>query len=307
MNTFTQSVIIGALAATAALAQVPPVPPVPPAPPAAVRGFAFAPEPPTPPDPPPPPAAMQVLISGGSFLGVNVQEIDADRAKSLKLKEERGVEITTVQESSPAEKAGLKKGDVVTEYNGQRIEGTEQFIRFVRETPAGRTVKLSVIREGSPTTVSALIGTRRAARTSSRNFEWLSENFPNVRIPDIPRPHMSWRSGMLGVEAESLDGQLAQYFGVKEGVLIRSVAKDSPAEKAGLKAGDVVVKVDQKDVDSPNDISNAIRDRGERKTVSLAVVRDKKETPMTVTFEEGADRPRSGQGQRARRVTEHRF
>ncbi len=80
---------------------------------------------------------------GGTYLGVNLAEIDANRAKELKLKEDYGVEITRVEENSPAEKAGLKAGDVVLEYNGQRVEGMEQFGRMVRETPPGREVKLT--------------------------------------------------------------------------------------------------------------------------------------------------------------------
>ena len=79
---------------------------------------------------------------GGTYLGVNLAEIDANRAKELKLKEDYGVEITRVEENSPAEKAGVKAGDVVLEYNGQRVEGMEQFGRMVRETPPGREVKL---------------------------------------------------------------------------------------------------------------------------------------------------------------------
>lgn len=280
---------------------VAPVPPVPPTPPAA---FAFRPEPPEPPEPPPPPA-VQIFSASGSFLGVNVQEVDAERAKVLKLKEERGVEITTVQEDSPAETAGLKKGDVVLEYNGQRVEGTEQFIRFVRETPAGRAVKLSIVREGTPQTVAATIGSRKGMKVN-RTGEWFSSrDWREFRIPDIPRPLMGWSSGSLGVEVESVTGQLAQYFGVKEGVLVRSVAKDSPAEKAGLKAGDVVVKVDSKEVDSPSELSRALRERGANKSVSLSVFRDRRETSVTVNFDEGAGERRPAP--RATRVVERKF
>ena len=90
---------------------------------------------------------------GGTYLGVNLAEIDANRAKELKLKEDYGVEITRVEENSPAEKAGVKPGDVVLEYNGQRVEGMEQFGRMVRETPPGREVKLTVSRNGATQTL----------------------------------------------------------------------------------------------------------------------------------------------------------
>ena len=109
--------------------------------------------------PTPPPAGPQAyefhtgVLAGGSYLGVNLAEIDGTRAKELKLKETTGVEITRVEEGSPAEKAGLKPNDVVLEYNGQRVEGMEQFGRLVRETPGGREVKLVISRNGDIFTV----------------------------------------------------------------------------------------------------------------------------------------------------------
>ena len=176
-----------------------------------------------PPQPPPPPAPERVIISrgSGSFLGIGVQEIDADRAKALNLREERGVEVTRVEDDSPAAKGGIKTGDVVLEYNGERVEGVEQFMRMVRETPPGREVKLSIARNGSA-----------AAHDENRIEEDLDDiplrrcrrrfraiEIPEINIPDVPRAFMSWRSSIAGIEAESLDSQLAEYFGVKEGVL----------------------------------------------------------------------------------------
>ena len=97
-----------------------------------------------------------------SYLGVGVADLDAARAKELNLKEERGVEIKKVDKDSPAEKAGLKEGDVVLEYNGQRVEGIDSFIRMVRETPVGRTARLTVSREGNPQTLTATIDRRKS-------------------------------------------------------------------------------------------------------------------------------------------------
>src|SRR5208337_722283 len=102
-----------------------------------------------------------VPFPGSTYLGVSLAEIDANRAKELKLKEDYGVEITRVEEGSPAEKAGVKPGDVVLEYNGQRVEGMEQFGRMVRETPAGREVKLTISRDGAPQTLSAMLAARK--------------------------------------------------------------------------------------------------------------------------------------------------
>src|ERR1700679_1917297 len=99
---------------------------------------------------------------GGTYLGVNIAEREASRAKELKLKEDYGVEITRGKENSPAEKAGVKAGDVVLEYNGQRVEGMEQFGRMVRETPPGREVKLTVSRNGGTQTLMAVLGSRKS-------------------------------------------------------------------------------------------------------------------------------------------------
>lgn len=241
---------------------------------------------PEPPPPPPPAPGVRVFMDGsGSYLGVGVQEVTASRAKELKLPEERGVEVTSVVPDSPAEKAGLRQGDVVFEYQGQRVEGVDQFIRLVRETPVGRNVKMLIFRNGQTQTIGATTASK--SKDAPRAFAWPSDMpRPDVWIPDIPRPNMSWRSAMLGIEAEGLSGQLADFFGVKRGVLVRSVVPSSPAEKAGLKAGDVIVKVDQTAVDSPRELTDALRAGRNRKSVALAVVRERKEIPITVTFDD---------------------
>ncbi|MFB3776155.1 MAG: PDZ domain-containing protein [Bryobacteraceae bacterium] len=239
--------------------------------------------------------APQVAVttaSSRSYLGVGVAEINAERAKALKLKEERGVEITRVEEDSPAAKAGLKVGDVVLEYNGQRLEGTEQFVRMVRETPEGRQARLLVSRDGSTQTVTAVIGVRKGSFNFGQPYfdaEQLRDDMDKLRLkiqpmPDIPSANMLWRSGMLGIEAESVSSQLAEFFGVKEGVLVRSVSKDSAAEKAGLKAGDVILKIDETKVTSPREITRAIRDLKSKTTFPIALVRNHKEMTVTVTL-----------------------
>ncbi|MGC4055677.1 MAG: PDZ domain-containing protein [Paludibaculum sp.] len=232
---------------------------------------------------------------GGSFLGVGVQEINAERSKALKLKDEYGVEITRVDDDSPAAKAGLKVHDVVLEYNSQRVEGTEQFVRFVRETPAGRTVKLTINRSGSNQTLAATIGSRKSTVSSVTPLESFRVEIPKeMSMPDIPKAMMSWRSTMLGVEAESLgESQLATYFGVKEGVLVRSVMKSTAAEKAGIKAGDVLMKVNETRVTSPRDVTNAIRAArsNSRQSYPVVLMREKKELTLSVSLEdESSDR-----------------
>lgn len=236
-----------------------------------------------------------VVFSGSrSFLGVAVAEVTAERAKALKLREERGVEITRVEDDSPAAKAGFKVQDVVLEYQGQRVEGSEQFIRLVRETPAGREVKLLVTRGGQNQTLSAIIASRkmRTFESGDMNITIPRIDSPEIRMPAMPRALMTWSNPTLGIEAESLSSQLAEFFGVKDGVLVRSVTSGSAAEKAGIKAGDVITKVDETKVTSPAEISRALRSEESKETHKLAVVREKKEMSVTVTGSDGMRRLR---------------
>lgn len=221
--------------------------------------------------------------SPGSYLGVWIWEVDAARAKELKLPEPGGVEVTLVRPGSPAEAAGIKPGDVVAEYNGQRVEGIEQFSRLVRETPVGRPAKLRVLRNGASVMLNARIETISAAERPG------PVAFPRVPVPpaerlDVPRSLMTWRNPVLGIEGEPLFGQLAGYFAVTEGVLVRSVAAGSVAEKAGLRAGDVIVRVGKQSVATPAEVTARLR-TADSPTVRLTVMRERAEVAITVTLE----------------------
>ncbi len=225
------------------------------------------------------------VVVGGSYIGVMMQEVDAERAKALKLNEVAGVEITVVEPESPAEKAGLKVGDVVLRYNGQHVEGMQQFARMVRETPAGRDVKIDISRAGAIQSVAVKVAQRRVQRLDSGGDAPAPAPLDrwDIHLPDLPRTFMALRSSVLGVEAESIDGQLAQYFGVKEGVLVRSVVKGSAAEKAGIRAGDVILKIEEMRVATPADISGRLRSlRG--KSAPVVLIRDHKELTVTVSI-----------------------
>jgi serine protease Do len=240
----------------------------------AAVGFSQAPQ-------PAPPRAVSGTVS---FLGVAIQEIDLDRAKALKLPDEAAVEVTRIAPDSPAEKSGIKTGDVILQYNGQRVEGMDDFSRMVRETPAGREVKIAILRNGAPQTIAAKIVARPVFNAqlvpSAPTISGLQPF--ELRFPDMPQNRMIWHSSMLGIDAEALVGQLAEFFGVKEGVLVRTVNRDSAADKAGIRAGDVIVRLDDAGVASPGDISAHLRAaRGH--SVTVVVVRDRKEITVMLT------------------------
>jgi serine protease Do len=240
--------------------------------------------------------ALVMQHNGSSYLGVGVVEMTPERAKELHLKEEHGVEVRCIDTDSPAAKAGLKENDVVLEYNGQRVEGGEQFMRLVRETPPGRPASLLIFRNGANQTLTATIGLRQSGILALEMepdgplmaMPSMPEMppMPSIHIPDMPRAFTSWRSPTLGIESESLNPQLAEYFGVKEGVLVRLVTHDSAAEKAGFKAGDVIVKVEGSKVSTPKEISSILQSSKSKKTVAITVLRHQKEVVLNVTLEE---------------------
>jgi serine protease Do len=278
-------VVLGMLAFAALAAAQEAAPPAPPKPPKA----------PTPARAPRAVTAERVVTIGGSgsYLGIGVAEITSERAKALKLKEERGAEVTSVTADSPAAKAGIKAGDVVLEYNGQAVESVAQFTRMVQETPADRQVKVVVWRNGGSQTLTATVGTRKGLQLFGTNpdvgelFQPFTRSTPAPAI-DIPRFSMTWQNPRLGIVGEALgqEQQLADFFGVKEGVLVKSVEKNSAAEKGGVKAGDVIVKVGDARIATTEEITKALRSvKSGNANLTVVVVRNKKETPVTVTIE----------------------
>src|SRR6516162_6797332 len=179
---------------------------------------------------------MQVVLGpGSSWLGVGVTEVDAEKVKELKLPAERGALLGKVVADSPAAKAGLKENDVVTEINGQRVEGAEQFRRMIREIPAGRTAQFTIWRDGHSETLSVTLGKPEAAglKVFTHNPKAFSFNMPELSVmPDLSGLNqlrsfslVSPGHPTLGIDAENLKGEFGQYFGAPEGegVLVRGV------------------------------------------------------------------------------------
>ncbi len=231
---------------------------------------------------------VEVLLDDDApgWLGVGIAEVTAEKVKELKLPAERGVLLTEVEAESPAAKAGLKTNDVITEFNGQRIEGTAQFRRLVRETPSGRTVQLTFWRDARSQTVAVQLTSVR--EQFEHRFQVLRPrdfNF-HVEVPAIDL--LMSRGPVLGIDAEDLSGQLGSYFGVPdgEGVLVREVRPGTPAEKAGLKAGDVITKVDGERVRTVGDLRAKLQEKREKKTVGLGVIRKGAEMSLNVEIEQ---------------------
>ena len=244
---------------------------------------------------------LKVLLDdeGSSWLGVELHEVNADAAKELKLPAERGVVLSSIVPDSPAAKAGLKENDVVTEINGQRVEGAAQFRRMIREIPAGRTAQLTLWRDGRAQTVSVTLGKAEERRRSFRVFA-PTPGAPGsftFNMPEIPMiPPMEWDGSRfllggpprLGIDAEDLNGQLGTFFGAPdgEGILVREVNPGSAAEKAGMKAGDVITSVNGERVRTVGDLREKLaakrdaKDKGQ--TVKLGVLRNKSEVSLTV-------------------------
>ena len=227
--------------------------------------------------------------SGGVYLGVQMVDVDADRASRLRLPEERGVEVTNVVDGSPADNAGIRPGDALLTYNGENVLGGQQLVRLVRETPPGRKVRIQLWHEGKLQTVTVTLASLQPSDLrplQGRNLPVTSVDIPDLSspaLPDIPVMLLAWRSTLLGAECEGVSSQLAHYFGVKDGILIRSVEPGSAADRVGLKAGDVLVALDGRPLVSPRDLNRFHRSyRGGMKAVTLTAIRDKKKLDLTL-------------------------
>jgi len=225
--------------------------------------------------------ALMMLAGRGAEIGVRI----ADGATG-------GVVIEEVQPDSPAEKAGLKQSDVIVEFDGEHVRSARQFGRLVQETPPGRTVKATITRDGQKRDVQITpsegpgvdrfrdggLG-RLGDLGDLRELGRLRDRMPPFNFNfdfDVPGALSGRR---LGVAVDELTGQLAEYFGVKEGLLVTSVTDGSAASRAGLKAGDVIRSINGHTVRSRDDLVRELRDANDDQ-LTIAIVRDKKESEV---------------------------
>jgi len=228
--------------------------------------------------------------STSAYLGVDIADVTTERLGALKLKEEKGVEVTMVDQDAPAGKAGIKEHDVILTMNGTVVESGAQLRRMIHETPAGRIVTLGLSRDGQPMSVKVQLADKH------KEFSFVTPKpgdfnvrIPEIHVPDIDIPSMNMvvvtSSARSGLMVENITTQLGEFFGVKDGngVLVRSVEKGSRAEKAGFHAGDVIVKVNGEQVHDTSDFTHAVRDRGGN-SVNVGILREKKEQNLTLTL-----------------------
>jgi serine protease Do len=241
----------------------------------------------------------------GSYLGVFVEEVTPNRMKELGLSQERGAVIMKVVKDSPAEKAGLRENDVIISFNGRPVDSVKEFERVLGETPAGRTISIDVLRGGNHQTFSAVVSKRNdfgLARNYMDNAERLSRQWQGFSPPaidftgnfDVDAGGLySVMRPRLGISAESITDQLAGFFGVKQGhgVLVSEVTEGSAAAKAGLKAGDVIVAIDDGRIENVSDLRNQLSKKQEGAVV-FKVVRNRQETSVTVNLEKATSNRR---------------
>src|ERR1051325_4005756 len=289
--------------------------------------------PPDAPDVPDAPRAFSLFIAGGSFLGVHVEDVNKENMGRYGMREVRGVGITQVLKDSPAEKAGLRKDDVILRFENDSVTSTRKLMRLVSEVAPDQTVRLGISRGGAEQEVSVTIGKRDQAMNTFGNLEGLEgfkdfqkfkdleklkglDKLKEFRVMPPGAQTWKWEGGpggdgmvfafgggrRIGVSTIQLSKQLADYFGIADGkgVLGTSVADDSPAARAGVRAGDVITAVDGEKVEGSGDVSRAINKKKDG-DVTLTVVRNKNQRTINVTPKE-EQMPTPGAAPGGRRV-----
>jgi serine protease Do len=244
------------------------------------------------------------------YLGVEARDISDDQLPLLKLKDTKGAEIINLDHDGPACKAGMQIHDVILQMNGQAVAGEEDLKRMLRDQPVGRTVSFVISRDGQTQTMTMTMADRQmvgvqaweqhytvpapgpsgSVRVGPAN-SFMGASSPSTSVTPAPKGHrevlamsMILSSSYTGAQLEVMGPQLAGFFGSEggAGLLVRSVDSNSPAEEAGMKAGDVVVRINSIAVSSGTDWTKTVHDN-KGKPVPVVVIRDKHEQTLTLT------------------------
>jgi S1-C subfamily serine protease len=252
---------------------------------------------------------FDIFGMGGSRVGMVVRDVETADVAKEKLAGVAGAIVTEVGKEGAAQKAGLKTGDVVTSFDGERVRSARQLERLVEETPAGRSVRVAVQRAGAAVTLDVTPEAPKMAQfapgmpgAGADTFGWQHRapgpgpgpesegprgtpfrfEMPAGRFDFDGEPFMAASRGRLGVRVQDLSDELAGYFGVKSGVLVAGVEADTPAAKAGVKAGDVITAVNGQAITEPGELRREVAKVEDGKTADLAVTRDKKGLTLKV-------------------------
>jgi len=221
------------------------------------------------------------------YLGVYMQELDTDVREGLDLDVKSGVLISGVEEDGPADEAGLKDGDVIVAFNGKKVDDPDDLRDLARDTEPGDKVEIEVIRDGKTKKLTLTVG------EWPDDPSWLSLGDLHFDEGDIGR-HIDKMvyafspKPRLGVEVTELNDDLAGYFKTKagNGVLVLKVNEESVALGAGVKAGDVIVKVGDEEVSSVDELRESVEDYEEGDEFAIQVVRKGKKKTLTATMDE---------------------
>lgn len=238
---------------------------------------------------------VEILGGRGSEIGVRVRDTEEADLKRSKRIGSGGVVVEEVRRDSPAERAGLRAGDLIVEFDGERVRSARQFARLVQETPVGRTVRGLLLRDGQE--VRFEIVPERGSGPVVWGPDEMAERLGRLReslrqLEDFDI-QVRMRPGRLGVSVMGLTEQLAAYFGVKDGVLVTNVEAESPAAKAGVKAGDVITAMDDASVRDPEDLRRRVMRVDAGAEFTLTVVRDRKTLTLKGKMEDRGARRRA--------------
>jgi serine protease Do len=238
-------------------------------------------------------AGIFMGLGRGAEIGVSVRELTSDDIARAKLGRPGGVFLVGLRDGGPAARAGLRGGDIITTFDGERVRGVRHFSRLVQETPLGRTVQAEIVRDGA----------RQAASVTPEATEGGAGLLPEIRReierglrtlpPDLdvePFPPRGPRA-RLGVTLVPLTDQLASYFGVTDGVLVSAVESGSPAAQAGIRAGDVITAIDSRPMRTPAEVAARVRMTARGATLDVRLVRDRKEISVKLTIADDRTMP----------------
>lgn len=224
-------------------------------------------------------SATEKETSKPGYLGVSVEPLNRSLKKDLKA--DYGVVITDISTDSPADKYGLMEDDVIQKVNDIMIRRPSTLTRIIRKIAPGEEAKILVIRDGKEKSLNVVIGRLKKSQDLSA-FAFAKDAFALKAFGG---------RAFLGVQLFELNDELAQYFGVKpdDGVLILEVEEESPAEKAGIKAGDVITKIDKEAVSEPAAIQEIISEFDEDDEIEIEIIHKNNKKTMKVRLEERED------------------